>query len=238
MLNPNDPRFTFLGQGGKGNWSPQQLGPVPQKVNQPAPFNVAGLNIPGLDLSQYKEYGGGKNSIGDPMNMAKLLSTGFFPLVLQQLQNAQKLQPQKDKALQAGMKAMDPANRQALIDRFRKQAMAQAQSSSAQQAASMRGSGYSDALTGGMTLDASNRAETAAGDYAAKLYSPEFDMQSAMSMMQLLDSGSQIPALQQLLGLISAGTSPPQPDKPTFLESLLGIGASILPAGIGAGWFK
>lgn len=212
---------------GSSNWN---VGPKPTPVPAAAPPmpNFGGMNVPGLDLGQYKPFGG-KKDMGDSQDIAKLLSSGFMPLLLQQLQLAYKFQPQRDKLTNNALNALSPERRQAMIDKFRNTALSNARRGSAQQGASLKSQGFGDALTGGLALDASNRAETMTGDFAAQMFSPEFDLQSAMQGLGVLDGAQGIPALQQMLGLLSAGQRPPEPDKPTFLESILGIGASFLP---------
>lgn len=206
--------------------APKPPGQVPAAM--PAVPNFGGMNVPGLDLGQYKNFGG-KKDMGDSQDIAKLFSSGFMPLLLQQLQSAYKFQPQRDKLTNNALNALSPERRQAMIDKFRNTALSNARRGSAQQGASLKSQGFGDALTGGLALDASNRAETMTGDFAAQMFSPEFDLQSAMQGLGVLDGAQGIPALQQMLGLLSAGQRPPEPDKPTFFESLLGIGASFLP---------
>lgn len=211
---------------GSSNWN---VGPKPTPVPAPAPAmqNFGGMNIPGLDLGQYKNFGG-KKDMGDSQDIAKLLSSGFMPLLLQQLQSAYKFQPQRDKLTNNALNALSPERRQAMIDKFRNTALSNARKGSAQQGASLKSQGFGDALTGGLALDASNRAETMTGDFAAQMFSPEFDLQSAMQGLGVLDGAQGIPALQQMLGLLSAGQRPPEPDKPTIWESLLGSAGSFL----------
>jgi hypothetical protein len=212
------------------------MGSAPQKAKPAGPqFQIPNwqggmFNFPGLDLSQYKEFnqdGKGK-SVGDPMNMSKLLSQGFMPLLLQQLGQAYKNEPRRQGMLEEGLRALDPARRKSLADRFRRQVGSAARDSAMRQQAQLGAQGMSDAMKQGLMLDSENRATTSANDYEAQLYSPESDLQSAMGRMQLLDS-SQFGALQPFLQLAAAGQPPPQPDKPTFFETLLGAASSALP---------
>lgn len=212
---------------GSSNWN---VGPKPTPVPAPAPAmpSFGGFNVPGLDLGQYRPFGG-KKDMGDSQDIAKLLSSGFMPLLLQQLQSAYSFQPQRDKMTNSALNALSPERRQAMIDKFRNTAVSNARRSSNQQGASLKSQGFGDALTGGLALDAQNRAETMTGDFAAQMFSPEFDLQSAMQGLGVLDGAQGIPALQQILGLLSAGQRPPEPDKPTIWETAL----SALPSFLG-----
>lgn len=143
-----------------------------------------------------------------------------------------QLQPFAQNQTLGALAALNPANRQARAEQFRRNAMAQSRANAEQMAMGLgpQGNILADSLRAG----AINEANRAANEFMFGQYSPEQDVQAALLAAQLMQPEVASPLLNEYMGLLDnmRAAHAATPRRGSFLNNLVGVAGSLA----GMGW--
>jgi hypothetical protein len=186
------------------------------------PPNYGSITQGGTLEELFKHFGMGKSSYRGDNPMASLMSF-MGPLlasrVNDQLLFGNKLEGQRQGAIQSLLRNFQPGNIQANADMIRQRGMNAAAAGAPQQQMALKALGLGSGAQEGSIQSGFNQANQAGNDYLGQMYSPEGQSGILQAILQAISSG-QTSDLGQMLGMNQQAMQDMQ-----FKKSTLGGGS-------------
>lgn len=187
-----------------GAMAPSQPAQAVQPDYTPIPFGTGDVDSPNANSARWNPY---------------KLAQDFFPWARQQVGFASSLEPGREAAIRQFIQQMSPEARRALAKRYQEMMKAQAMETGRANASTLAGQGYGQTAQTGAAIDARNRGNVAASDYATQMDSPEAMLQALQGVLGAYGQGQTISSLPDLINISQLGFEPyglpglNQPDK-------------------------
>lgn len=173
------------------------------------------------------------SSIKNPKTFARLMGPGLA----QEFGFFNQSAGDRLGALSNAFSALDPSNRFGIASSFRSSLMGQAEEMARRNKGILRSRfGNQPGLDAGAELAALNAANSEAGQFNRQISDPRSIAANYLSQAEALGAGNVFQGLP--LAMQAFGIAGQMPQKPTFLDTLAGIGGSLAAGGAFNGWFK
>lgn len=187
---------------------------------------------------EFGKYGslGEFTSLLQKIKSPRVYARGMGPGIGQEIGFFNQKTPDMLNALSSAFAALDPSNRFGIAQSYRSAAIGQAQEMAKRNAGILRSRfGSQPSLEAGAELSALNAANSEAGQFFRQISDPRSMAANFLAQADAYGAGNIFQGLP--VGMQALGMAYNAPQKPTFLDSLAGIGGALAGGGAFNGLF-